>query len=49
MEYIIVIGGNMSNKGAQSMVFQIVNEMKKRYPDKKTVVFMTPKGYDKKK
>ncbi len=31
------------------MVFQIVNEMKKRYPDKKTVVFMTPKGYDKKK
>ncbi len=46
MEYIVVIGGNMSNKGAQSMVFQIVDEMHNRYPEKKVVVFMTCKGND---
>lgn len=34
MEYIVVVGARMSNKGAQSMVFQIVNEMNKRYPSK---------------
>lgn len=43
MEYIVVVGAKMSNKGAQSMVFQIVNEMKTRYPSKKVVAFMNHK------
>lgn len=43
MEYIVVVGAKMSNKGAQSMVFQIVSEMNKRYPNKKVVAFMNHK------
>jgi len=46
MEYIIVVGGGMSNKGAQSMVFQIVSEMKKRFPQKKTVALIDMKPDD---
>lgn len=44
MEYIVVVGAKMSNKGAQSMVFQIVNEMRKRYPSKKVAAFMNHKS-----
>jgi len=43
MEYVVVIGSNMSNKGAQSMLFQIVNEISKRYPSKKVVAFISSK------
>lgn len=43
MDYIVVVGAKMSNKGAQSMVFQIVNEMSKRYPSKKVVALMNHK------
>ena len=43
MKYIVVIGAKMSNKGSQSMVFQVVNEMHKRFPDKKVVALMNHK------
>lgn len=43
MEYVVVIGANMSNKGAQSMLFQIVNEINKRYPSKKVVALISQK------
>lgn len=46
MQYIVVVGGEMSNKGAQSMLFQIVSEMKKRYPSKKTVALTDIKPDD---
>lgn len=46
MQYIVVVGGEMSNKGAQSMVFQIVSEMKKRYPSKKTIALTDIKPDD---
>ena len=38
-DYIIITGGETVNKGAQSMLFITINEMKKIYPDKKIVVF----------
>lgn len=38
MGYILITGGNLSNKGAQSMMFIAVREMKKRFPDKTVVV-----------
>lgn len=31
---ILIFGGQLFNKGAQSMVFTVVNEMKNRFPDK---------------
>lgn len=43
MDYIVVLGAKMSNKGAQSMAFQIVNEMYRRYPQKKVVALMNHK------
>lgn len=44
MKYIVVVGAEMSNKGAQSMLFQIVNEMYKRYPSKKVVALIDQKS-----
>ena len=44
MKYRVVVGAEMSNKGAQSMLFQIVNEMCKRYPAKKVVAFIDQKS-----
>lgn len=43
MEYVVVIGANMSNKGAQSMLFQIVNEISKRYPSKQVIALINSK------
>ena len=43
MEYIVVVGAKMSNTGSQSMVFQIVGEMHKRFPNKKVVALMNHK------
>ena len=39
MGYILITGGNLKNKGAQSMIFVTVDEMRKRFPGKKIVVF----------
>lgn len=39
--YCLVTGGNMINKGAQSMTFIIINELKKRYPED-TILLMLP-------
>lgn len=36
--YILVTGGELFNKGAQSMTFVTVDELKKRYPDKEIIV-----------
>lgn len=38
MGYVLITGGSFKNKGAQSMVFITVDEMKKRFPDKEIVV-----------
>jgi colanic acid/amylovoran biosynthesis protein len=38
MKYIIITGGNFSNKGAQSMIFSTVNSLKEKYPDKEIIV-----------
>lgn len=37
-KYIVVTGGQLSNKGAQAMVFITVDEVAKRYPDRKVVI-----------
>jgi colanic acid/amylovoran biosynthesis protein len=34
-ENIVIVGGHLSNKGAQAMTFTVVDEVKKRFPDKK--------------
>lgn len=39
MRYIIIVGGQLQNKGAQAMTFTVVDEMKKKYPDKEVVLF----------
>ncbi|MDW7727852.1 MAG: Coenzyme F420 hydrogenase/dehydrogenase, beta subunit C-terminal domain [Candidatus Methanoperedens sp.] len=38
---IIIIGGELFNKGAQAMTFTVVDEMKKRFPDKNIYLFST--------
>lgn len=38
---IIITGGELYNKGAQAMVFTVVNEMKKKYPNKNIYLFST--------
>lgn len=42
MGYILITGGNLKNKGAQSMIFITVDEMKKRFPDKEILVISDP-------
>lgn len=37
-KYILIIGGELFNKGAQAMTFVTVDEMKKRYPDRKVIL-----------
>lgn len=37
-KYIIVVGGQLLNKGAQAMTFITVDEMTKRFPEKEIVV-----------
>jgi len=36
--YVLITGGSFKNKGAQSMVFITVNEIKKRFPQKEIIV-----------
>lgn len=38
MGYVLITGGSFKNKGAQSMVFITVNEVRKRFPQKEIVV-----------
>ena len=38
---IIIIGGELFNKGAQAMTFTVVDQMKKRFPNKKIYLFST--------
>ncbi len=38
MGYILITGGQLFNKGAQAMVFTVVNEIKKKFPNKKIVL-----------
>lgn len=39
MGKIVITGGNLSNKGAQSMLFITVNELAEKFPNKDIVVF----------
>ena len=36
--YCIITGGNVVNKGAQSMTFIVLTELKKRYPKDEIIV-----------
>lgn len=38
MSNIIVVGGQMENKGAQAMTYTVISEMKERYPEKNIIV-----------
>jgi len=40
-KYIVVIGGQLLNKGAQAMTFTVVDEIKRRFPHKDICVFST--------
>lgn len=40
MRYVTIVGGGLGNKGAQSMTFVTVNEIKNRFPDKEVVLFL---------
>lgn len=40
-KYIIIVGGQLFNKGAQAMTFITVDEMAKRYPDYEPIVVST--------
>lgn len=39
--YIMLIGGNMVNKGAEAMTFLTISELKKRFPDHEPVLMST--------
>lgn len=38
MGKILIVGGQMENKGAQAMTFTVIHEIKKRHPDKEILV-----------
>ena len=38
-KYIVVVGGSFGNKGSESMIYTVVNQFKKRYPDYEIVLF----------
>jgi coenzyme F420-reducing hydrogenase beta subunit/polysaccharide pyruvyl transferase WcaK-like protein len=39
---IVIVGGALSNKGSQAMTFTVVDQMKRRFPDKDIYLFSTP-------
>lgn len=39
MKYLIIVGGQLHNKGAQAMTFTVVDEIRKRFPNKKIALF----------
>lgn len=46
-ENIVVFGGNLANKGSQAMLFTAINQLKKKFPNKKIYLFSKTK-YDQK-
>ena len=46
-ENIIIVGGQLFNKGAQAMTFTVVDQLKKRHPNKNIYLFSTPDFYRK--
>jgi len=40
-KYILITGGELFNKGAQSMTFTVINEIKKRFPEKEAILLST--------
>jgi len=40
-KYVFITGGELFNKGAQSMTFIIIDQMKRKYPDAEIVVLST--------
>lgn len=39
MGCVVIVGGELFNKGAQAMTFTIVNELKNRFPQKEIILF----------
>lgn len=39
---VVITGGELFNKGAQSMTFTVVNEVKKRFPEAQVTLLSTP-------
>ncbi len=38
---VVIIGGNLFNKGAQAMTFTVVDQVKRRFPEKEVYLFKT--------
>lgn len=47
-KYILITGGGLYNKGAQSMTFVTVDQLKKRFPDKE-VILISSQDYNRNK
>lgn len=43
MKYVVIVGGGVANKGAQSMTFQLIKEIRKHMPEKEIVLFCNSK------
>lgn len=39
MKYVVIVGGQLHNKGAQAMTFTAVEAVQRKYPNKKVVLF----------
>lgn len=39
MGYVVIVGGELHNKGAQAMTYTVVDKIKKKYPHKEIVLF----------
>lgn len=39
MGYVVIVGGELHNKGAQAMTFTVVDEIKKKFPNKDVALF----------
>ena len=44
-KYIVLMGAELLNKGAQSMIFTVTNDLIKRYPEKQ-IVMLSPVDYN---
>jgi len=40
--HILVCGGGLRNKGAQAMVFTVVDQVRRRWPNRRVVLLLTP-------
>jgi len=41
MRYVLIVGGELFNKGAQAMTFALIQEIKRRYSDKEIILLST--------